>query len=1456
MTLTSYAQNFEDVILWRALKHVQQGFYIDIGAQDPIIDSVSLAFYEHGWRGVHIEPIPLYAERLRRARTDEEVIQTAVGRGQGDILFFDVAGTGLSTGDESIASWHEAQGHVVKRVSVPCRPLAEILDQYQKREIHWLKIDVEGMEDQVIESWSPARARAWIVVVESTKPNSAETTFARWEPSLVALGYEFVYFDGLNRFYVSIEHPELKAHFGAGPNYFDDFILSGTSLFCNKLNMEIAALHKQLEDSRALMTRSDTWAKTLEGDILAKTEAFASREAELARTSETLKESKDRIKSLNADLTAKNGELASREAELARTSETLKESKDRIKSLNEDLTAKKGALASREAELARTSETLKESKDRIKSLNADLAAKKEALASREAELTRTSETLKERKDRIKSLNADLTAKKEALASREAQLARTNETLKARNNRAKSLEADLIAKTEALASREAELARTSEALNASNNWAKSLETDLIGKNEALTTLYDSRSWRITAPLRAATRVVRWFAHGTWASLTLRPGSRSRRIVRRSVSMAARSCRRSASLTRLARRVLRSFPTLEARVKRIVVSQSLRIEAAPTSRNDDVLFCEPFDVRLAYRRLCAARDNLRRTLPAAALNDAGPRLAFVSPLPPDQTGVADYGAELLTALGAYYNVDAIVTDPERAVANPGCRAIRDVAWFERYAHSYDRIIYQIGNSPFHHHMFPLLEKFPGVVVLHDFYLGNLLAFLETNGGWHGYWTRALCDAHGYEALRRRVGNNTSWDKYLEVIRDYPANLFILQQAQGIIVHNEFSRALTHRFYGNVFSDKVVTIPLTRRLPEKVDRHVARASLGLSDDEFLVCTFGFLGEAKLNHRLLEAWLASRLEEKEYCHLVFVGEALSNAYCDKLQSAIKQSLGNKNIRITGYVPSQLYVQYLAAADVAVQLRCDSRGESSGTVLDCMAYGLPLIVNAHGWMAELPDEGVIKLANAFVDADLVAAIERLEADPALRAALGEQARNVTRVSSPALVADRYHKVIEGFTKCAAPLFDIKALSGIAADLALVSEDEVHWLEKARSLAEATPLKRSERQLLIDVSAMVRVDLRTGIQRAVRAQLMGLLNNPPDGFRIEPVWLCEAKGRWHLRYARRYAAGLLGIGGEDLEDEPVAVAKDDIYYMPDYFNDGVESAAQAGVYARLRDSGVRINFMIYDHLPISKPQFFPKESDIIHEKWLRSISGNADQLICISQHVADETTRWLEKNCPTLHPKPKINFLHLGADMASSGTNECPENSPIALDALSSRPTFLMVGTIEPRKGYLQALKAFDELWADDVNVNLVIVGAEGWQPVPEHNRRNIPEIVARLRGHPERDRRLFWLEGLSDEHLEKVYATSVCLIAASEGEGFGLPLIEAAKHKLPIIARDIPVFREVAGKYAAYFAGMRPGDLAGAIRNWLALYAEGRHPKSDSMPWITWAENVQRLKALLLSGA
>ena len=136
MSFISYAQNFEDVMLWRAFKDVEKGFYIDIGAQDPLVDSVSMAFYEHGWRGCHIEPTTQYSTKLRQARPDEMVLQLAIGHEQGLLSFFEFADTGLSTSDREIAFSHKERGFDFQETTVPVISLDDLLEKFSDREIH------------------------------------------------------------------------------------------------------------------------------------------------------------------------------------------------------------------------------------------------------------------------------------------------------------------------------------------------------------------------------------------------------------------------------------------------------------------------------------------------------------------------------------------------------------------------------------------------------------------------------------------------------------------------------------------------------------------------------------------------------------------------------------------------------------------------------------------------------------------------------------------------------------------------------------------------------------------------------------------------------------------------------------------------------------------------------------------------------------------------------------------------------------------------------------------------------------------------------------------------------------------------------------------------------------------------------------------------------------------------
>src|SRR5262249_12433971 len=225
MSFISYAQNFEDVMLWRALKHIDRGFYIDVGANDPEQDSVTKAFYERGWRGINVEPVPQWFERLEKARPRDINLQLALGAEPGAITLYEIPDTGLSTAEKKFAERHEAErGYQSRELLVKMDTLSRVCERFHLEPIHFLKVDVEGAEKAVFQGADFGKIRPWIIVVEATLPNSQEESYSDWESLLLNAGYEYAYFDGLNRFYVAGEHENLKAAFKTPPNVFDDFV--------------------------------------------------------------------------------------------------------------------------------------------------------------------------------------------------------------------------------------------------------------------------------------------------------------------------------------------------------------------------------------------------------------------------------------------------------------------------------------------------------------------------------------------------------------------------------------------------------------------------------------------------------------------------------------------------------------------------------------------------------------------------------------------------------------------------------------------------------------------------------------------------------------------------------------------------------------------------------------------------------------------------------------------------------------------------------------------------------------------------------------------------------------------------------------------------------------------------------------------------------------------------------
>ena len=373
------------------------------------------------------------------------------------------------------------------------------------------------------------------------------------------------------------------------------------------------------------------------------------------------------------------------------------------------------------------------------------------------------------------------------------------------------------------------------------------------------------------------------------------------------------------------------------------------------------------------------------------------------------------------------------------------------------------------------------------------------------------------------------------------------------------------------------------------------------------------------------------------------------------------------------------------------------------------------------------------------------------------------------------------------------------------------------------------------RQWLIDVSSIAEKDLRTGVHRVVRNTLVHWLKSPPDGVRIEPVRFSQ--GRYH--YARRYALDLLGLTDISLPEETVEAANGDTFFGLDWVVDTINAAEP-----QLRGwhrCGVNLQFLIHDLLPITLPDMFHPYARDRFENWLKKVALLADRLICVSRATAEDLSRWLALTEMPYQFKraPAVTQSPLGVDATLGSVVSKPR--PQLAYVMRARPTFLMVGTIEPRKGYDQALDAFELLWSSGIDVNLVIIGRFGWM---------MESFAAKADKHAERDRRLFWVDNADDDELNAIYQASTGLLAASWGEGYGLPLIEAARRGLPVIARDLPVFREVMGQQAAYFNAPVAANLAEFLRNWLITPL--RPNQAAATQWPSWQQSAANLAELV----
>jgi glycosyltransferase involved in cell wall biosynthesis len=382
------------------------------------------------------------------------------------------------------------------------------------------------------------------------------------------------------------------------------------------------------------------------------------------------------------------------------------------------------------------------------------------------------------------------------------------------------------------------------------------------------------------------------------------------------------------------------------------------------------------------------------------------------------------------------------------------------------------------------------------------------------------------------------------------------------------------------------------------------------------------------------------------------------------------------------------------------------------------------------------------------------------------------------------------------------------------------------WLWRNR-FAFGKPVHSDCPRLFVDVSTILRHDAQTGIQRVVRAVWSELRDRTGDDVLVLPVYATESRGYCYA------PIDFLDRRGGPLGAEPVCVRPGDkflgldlsAHVLPKY-------RRQLGAW---RAHGASIHLVVYDLLPLLRPDWFNAAAVGHFQRWFDVLMQDADQAICISDQVARDLHE--QEKGAVRRGTLSIGRLQMGSDIAASvpSSGLCSEVGRL-LEKMRFRPAVLMVGTVEPRKGYDVAVSAFEHLWRTRPNdaPDLVIVGKGGWKTA---------SLQQYIRSHPENGKRLHWLDQVSDEGLCLLYEACRGLLMASRSEGFGLPLIEASLHRRNVLARDLPVFREQYLPNVRFFGTDEPAALAHRLWDLVNASQPSRAPELPS-----WSDCVQGL--------
>ena len=1471
MTFISHAQNREDVMLWRALGSVVQGFYVDVGANHPSHDSVTRAFYERGWSGINIEPLQEHFEELCLDRPRDINLQVAAGAQEGEVDLYDSEVRGLATASAEVAQARLDAGGDVRVCRVPVRRLDAILAEHVQGQIHFLKIDVEGFEDAVLSGLDLERWRPWVVVVEATKPNSQEQELG-WEPKLTGARYNCVWFDGLNRYYLAHERMELARHFGSPPSVFDGYVpaeqerlrlaleaaqaeLDAYTKSFKELSLRSAHQQREIEgmlNSRSwLITRplreGTTWLKAIARRVIAimpaRLQAMAPSRARSMPVLGYWHEASYPRRAIAPALISPQGHtsgshwwrvtghveghysLAEVNRSLALELDSLSQGRlqfvpwhgKRYMPEPDQSTTQSGALT------GMMRRTVPQGERVISLVHHYPPMRDEEPADLRLALFFWEESLVPQ-DIISLLNEGtdgvlVASQFVRRALRHSGLDRPVFVmpmgLPVTPPRAPSvagqkpfrylhvssaferkgvdvlLEAfgraftgsdsvELYIKT--FANPHHDIRGQVKAWRSRLQAPPSVVIDTHELNDGQMDLLYQSADAMVLPSRGegfGLPAARALAMGTPLITTAGSGQADFASIG-FADLLPYQCASSRSHVNQGEAYWQE-PDAGALAQKLVSVRdaSLRADPAQIARLERAAQWMIPHYRWDQAAL-SVQSFAQQLLDAPAVPERKKRLAVISPWN-TACGIAEYAHALFKGWDESFDVRVYCDD--RTSPNPA-QQVYVPRW---------RVAQQDGLLGV---LQELCEQASGGDLDVVFVQHQQSLFLLSDEVCEGLrkirqlGVQVILELHSTLPMVRegRLGRRA-----VQALRDL--DLVIVHKVEDV-----------NYMLGVGLSDNVMCLPHSVVALDAPAPKSARAALGISEDDLVLGCFGFLWPHKGVDTVIRAMpLTSKLTGKRV-KLLAVNAVVDKASQQMLRTCkgLAESLGVAAdiVWVTDFLPIQEAMHTLSLADVQIFAYGPTRESASGAVTMGLATHRPVLVSDEGIFSEL--SGCTYQLKGLRPKHIAQAVQERVMHP--------------HEGSQVHVAQLAWLESRSWSRASQRLRS--TLSGLAVD---------------RRLGQAFDLEQDNRvkQLLVDVTQIVVKDTGTGIQRVVRNILRHWQDSPPSGYAVCPVRFDATAGGYC--HERGYLAKNPSQQSTAHSVERVCVDAGDVFVGLDltaHLFPQVES-----MLASWRLAGVRVCFVVYDIIPLLLPgQAYPGTPQAF-DVWVRSLRRQSDRVVCISSAVADDLRHWWSRNTEE-GALPEVSHFHLGADFESEATLTHSSMSHDVQRAIASGAV-LMVGTVEPRKGYSLALDAFDRLWAEGRDVSLVIVGGQGW---------DTEELCQRIRSHPRLGQHLFWFEGLDDAGLAHLYANAKGLLMASEAEGFGLPLIEAAHYGLPLLVRDIPVFREIAGPHASYVSEGVSQLLAFRLAAWLDEVSQGAAPSSGSMPRLDWRSSARRL--------